>query len=1065
MRARRVVLGRLALRVLCAGLVLLLACRATRDDASGAQQLERALLRDRFMAAALAGEANWHPCDTSDGTALITRERCRQAPAARSRSLEQIEGTASAARRWLRSDSTPRALHTKGLFALRYLEGNPTGIDRAVEGLERASRLAPNNAGFLNDLAAAYVALAERDQHLLPMLKALDAIERAVACDSTLSAALFNRALVLERLYLLKDAERAWTRYTAAERRAPWRAEGEARLRLVRTRLGTDARLEAIDSLAARDDSSARRELRMRVERWPEGARDVSFALFRQWGSAVVDGDSVGAAEALRRARVIAEILGAINADQTAILAVRTLETRLGDRRHLATLARAHVEFANGLSLHFRAAQDDAVAALARAEPLLRDAGSPLAQWAALYRGAAEIFRGHYAIADRLLHDVQRTAGPDQPAVVGKALWLLGVSQLLRGAYDVANDRYREARPFFEKAGEPENLGAISYLLAEGLKFSGQIPAGQSEALLGLRLLSPFRRSPHLNNHLTAVAAYARADGLSHAALAIMDEVLDVAPTLNRPQAIPFAQVARARDLIALGRLNAARAGLAEALRWVDKIGAGPGHDRTLADVLLVRGEIERAEDPQAALRTLAHVAGVYRGLKTDGHLAGALYQEAVAAQAAGDAVRARARLQEAIDAIERQSASFASPETRAMLYETVERVFDATIRIELANDRSDSAFAYLERGRVAGWAPDARLAFGTGRTPASLTRIRELLPADAVFVEYALLPDTLAMWFVSSRGSRTHAIALRRDSVAQLVDRFTREMGDPDVDTASARARLFDLLVAPFASELVEGGEVVVVPDRELARVPFAALWNRGTGRYVLQDYRVRTLPSAAFLVAASRAASSDSRSNALVIGNPKLDPASAAGLPPLPGAFREAEQVAQLYGRRQLLTGAAASRDQVLELLPKSGVFHFAGHAVANGDQPELSYLALASQRGDEDGMLRAAEIRRLRLSNLQIVVLSACSTLNPRRSRMGAIAGLAYSFLRAGAPATVSTLWDVNDEMTTELLVSFHNRFAGGMSAAEALRLAQQDALSSRRPELRSPRVWGAFVYTGP
>jgi len=152
-------------------------------------------------------------------------------------------------------------------------------------------------------------------------------------------------------------------------------------------------------------------------------------------------------------------------------------------------------------------------------------------------------------------------------------------------------------------------------------------------------------------------------------------------------------------------------------------------------------------------------------------------------------------------------------------------------------------------------------------------------------------------------------------------------------------------------------------------------------------------------------------------------------------------------------------------LELLPKYSVFHFAGHAVANGDQPGLSYLALASQHADEEGTLRAAEIGRLRLSNLQIVVLSACSTLNPRPSRMGAIAGLAYSFLRAGAPATVSTLWDVDDAVTTELLVSFHNRFAGGTPAAEALRLAQQDALSSRRPELRSPRAWGAFVYTGP
>jgi CHAT domain-containing protein len=400
------------------------------------------------------------------------------------------------------------------------------------------------------------------------------------------------------------------------------------------------------------------------------------------------------------------------------------------------------------------------------------------------------------------------------------------------------------------------------------------------------------------------------------------------------------------------------------------------------------------------------------------------------------------------------------------MLYGTVERVFDAKIRIELANKRSDSAFAYLERGRVAAWAPDARLAVGTGRAPASLTRIRELLPADAVFIEYALLPDTLAMWIVSSRGSRPYAVAVRRDSVAQLVDRFTRETGDADVDTTSARARLFDLLVAPFASELAAGGEIVVVPDRELARVPFAALWNRGTGRYVLEDYRVRTLPSAAFLIAASsRAASPDSRASALVIGNPELDAASAAELPPLPGAFREAQQVARLYGRGKLLRGPGASRDSVLELLPKYGVFHFAGHAVANGDQPELSYLALASKYAGEVGMLRAAEIGRLRLSNLQIVVLSACSTLNPRRSRMGAIAGLAYSFLRAGAPATVSTLWDVDDAVTTELLVSFHNRFAGGTPAAEALRLAQQDALRSQRPELRSPRAWGAFVYTGP
>jgi CHAT domain-containing protein len=104
-------------------------------------------------------------------------------------------------------------------------------------------------------------------------------------------------------------------------------------------------------------------------------------------------------------------------------------------------------------------------------------------------------------------------------------------------------------------------------------------------------------------------------------------------------------------------------------------------------------------------------------------------------------------------------------------------------------------------------------------------------------------------------------------------------------------------------------------------------------------------------------------------------------------------------------------------------------------------------------------------MRLSNVRAVILSACSTLSPRASRGGPTAGLAYSFLRAGAPATVSTLWDVTDDATTELLVEFHRRFASGASAPEALRAAQLRALGSPRAELRAPRAWAAFIYTGP
>ena len=73
------------------------------------------------------------------------------------------------------------------------------------------------------------------------------------------------------------------------------------------------------------------------------------------------------------------------------------------------------------------------------------------------------------------------------------------------------------------------------------------------------------------------------------------------------------------------------------------------------------------------------------------------------------------------------------------------------------------------------------------------------------------------------------------------------------------------------------------------------------------------------------------------------------------------------------------------------------------------------------------------------------------------------MAYSFLRAGVPATVSTLWDVSDEDVADLLVDFHRRLVEGKGkpAAEALQLAQLEAIKKGS----APRAWAAFIYTGP
>src|SRR5262249_7599634 len=154
------------------------------------------------------------------------------------------------------------------------------------------------------------------------------------------------------------------------------------------------------------------------------------------------------------------------------------------------------------------------------------------------------------------------------------------------------------------------------------------------------------------------------------------------------------------------------------------------------------------------------------------------------------------------------------------------------------------------------------------------------------------------------------------------------------------------------------------------------------------------RIEPSAAFLLAARRLVARPglSTASALVVADPRTDGADATDLPPLPGAVAEANRVSRSYGAAVTLEGAAARRSLVLRELPKHAVFHFAGHAVFDQDAPERSYLALAGDGTDNSGHLQAREIANLRLSNTQIVVLSACRTLGGHTSRTGAVSGLA-------------------------------------------------------------------------
>jgi CHAT domain-containing protein len=485
-----------------------------------------------------------------------------------------------------------------------------------------------------------------------------------------------------------------------------------------------------------------------------------------------------------------------------------------------------------------------------------------------------------------------------------------------------------------------------------------------------------------------------------------------------------------------------------------------------LADVQVVVAEMESGRDPRAALARLDGVIRTYDAHRMGVYIPEALSLAASTARRLGDLESAHRFLERAVAQVETLQDSTLKPETRATRLETLENVFDASISVELERGRPGSAFVYLERARLAAWPRNERASRPSevGAERLAPGRFASSLPAGTLLLEYAVLPDRLVIWAVSPDRVRQVTVPVARDSVARLVRRFEHD-GYSSTAPGDAGARLYELLVRPVAGELRQIPHLAIVPDRELNAVPFAALQPGGGGPRLMQGHAITTLPSAAFYLAARARAGRDPGrpGRALVIGAPAID--SALALPPLPGAAAEAAAVARLRAPSRLLAGADATRENLLRLLPRYTLLHFAGHAVFNAEQPELSYLALAPDSAGGSGILPAWEIAHLPASNLVTVVLSACSTLSPRPTHAGAPAGLAYSFLRAGAPSTVSTLWDVSDQTTTDVLVEFHRLAAAGTPAAEALRQAQVAALASRHASQRAPGAWAAFIYTGP
>jgi len=351
------------------------------------------------------------------------------------------------------------------------------------------------------------------------------------------------------------------------------------------------------------------------------------------------------------------------------------------------------------------------------------------------------------------------------------------------------------------------------------------------------------------------------------------------------------------------------------------------------------------------------------------------------------------------------------------------------------------------------------------GRRRVEATEVQSALrPAEAL-LHYFVTADVALGFVVRDDRVTSFEIPITEEAIARRIRVVRGLVGSSGAGTGAAHDALRGLhehLIEPalLNGYLADVERLIVVPHGVLAYVPFSALVG-ASGRYLVEDFTVQTIPSAAVLPVLRAE---------LPRRGPSVSTAIAfAPLPTsLPATRGEVRAVTDAFSSGWVVEGRRATESRFRQAVTEVDVVHVATHGAMNALNPLFSFIEFqpgTGERGEDDGRLEVHEVLGLSISS-SLVFLSGCDTglgasWSTQFDRGEDYATLALAFLYAGADNVVATLWPVEDEGAA----AFAGRFYGELretDPVEALARAQRELIA--HPQYHEPYYWAAYRLSG-
>ncbi|NES66773.1 MAG: CHAT domain-containing protein [Okeania sp. SIO2D1] len=329
------------------------------------------------------------------------------------------------------------------------------------------------------------------------------------------------------------------------------------------------------------------------------------------------------------------------------------------------------------------------------------------------------------------------------------------------------------------------------------------------------------------------------------------------------------------------------------------------------------------------------------------------------------------------------------------------------------------------------------------------------------------ILEDRLELILVTANSAPVHRTVLVNQEEFERV-LFTFRVGLIDrrkvnniFDSRVAKAgfKLYKWLIKPIENDLKihRVQTIIYAPDGKLRYIPLAALYDGE--KWLAERFKINNITAASIMDLSPRrnrkirilAGALTEGNYSFAIGKRKFE------FEGLPFAKVEVEKLASMFPQTKKLLGDDFTK-QFMELrMGSHSLIHFATHSAFVNGSPEDSFILYG------DGELASLrEVEKWNLYGVELVVLSACETGKGKLLGDGSeILGFGYQMQVAGAAASLATLWQVDDQGTSEFMNDFYTALKSGKNKARAVQKTQIAMINS---EFNHPYYWAPFILIG-